>query len=490
MQRDGQRRVALVVAVLDVEARVVLLDPGVLELQRLDLGGDDGPLDGGGRRDHLAGARVQRRQVGEVAVQAAAQALGLADVDDPAGRVAEPVDPRRRRDRPRRRTVRRRVCHALQPTCRRASRRARRDGRGRCPGVAARTAPVPPFAGAARPRRRRGRDRRRRVDRPRSHHRPDAALASRRPARGRDPAGRAARPPGAAARPVGGPARLPALRARRADRGRRGAHPPRPARGDRVRLELARPGRDATVSVPRDDGAGLPRADRAGGAAAAPSAARRRSTRCSRACSAPSRPTSDAPAAGGLRAGAPCRQLAVTTDLPDARPTGGRRRPAPAGLRRARADARRRRVPRDGRRSLLAPSALRAGAARGRACSPGRAVVVLPGHRAACARSGRAAPGPALGVAQVLSGAGWAAWLLLPAARHAGADVDRVTCCSCRRTSWRSAVCSPSAACAAHRDRLAALDTAVLAVALGVLVWALVGSSLVGRRAVQPRSPR
>ena len=38
VQRDGEARVALVVAVLDVEPRVELLDPGVLQLQRLDLG--------------------------------------------------------------------------------------------------------------------------------------------------------------------------------------------------------------------------------------------------------------------------------------------------------------------------------------------------------------------------------------------------------------------------------------------------------------------
>ena len=113
VQRDGQARVALVVAVLDVEAGVVLLDPGVLQLQRLDLGADHGPLHGGGRGDHLAGAGVQRPGVLEVARQPAAQALGLADVDDPTGRVAEPVHARSDRDRPRRRTVRRRVCHAV-----------------------------------------------------------------------------------------------------------------------------------------------------------------------------------------------------------------------------------------------------------------------------------------------------------------------------------------------------------------------------------------
>ena len=93
VQGDREARVALVVAVADVEPRVELLDPVVLELQRLDLGADDGPLDARRGRHHLPGARVQARDVGEVAVQPLAEALGLADVDDPAVRVAEPVDP-------------------------------------------------------------------------------------------------------------------------------------------------------------------------------------------------------------------------------------------------------------------------------------------------------------------------------------------------------------------------------------------------------------
>ena len=111
VERHGQPRVGLVVAVLDVEARVVLLDPGVLQLQRLDLGLDDGPLDRGRGRDHPGGALVQVRDVLEVRRHPGPQALGLADVDDPTARVAEPVDPRRVRDRPRGRAVRRRVRH-------------------------------------------------------------------------------------------------------------------------------------------------------------------------------------------------------------------------------------------------------------------------------------------------------------------------------------------------------------------------------------------
>ena len=114
VQRDGQHRVRLVVAVPDVEPRVELLDPVVLELQRLDLGGDDRPLDGGRRRHHLAGARVQPGQIGEVGVQPAAQALRLADVHDPATGVAELVDAGSLRNRAHGGAIRRGICHAVK----------------------------------------------------------------------------------------------------------------------------------------------------------------------------------------------------------------------------------------------------------------------------------------------------------------------------------------------------------------------------------------
>lgn len=94
VHRHREVRVALVVAVLDVEPGVVLLDPGVLQLQRLDLGGHHRPFHGRGGRDHGAGARVQVRQVLEVVRQALAQALRLSDVDHPAVLVTEPVHPR------------------------------------------------------------------------------------------------------------------------------------------------------------------------------------------------------------------------------------------------------------------------------------------------------------------------------------------------------------------------------------------------------------
>jgi hypothetical protein len=64
--RDREHRIALVIAVADVEPRVELFDPVVLELQRLDLGGDDSPLDRCRRGHHLTRAGVQRGQIRKV----------------------------------------------------------------------------------------------------------------------------------------------------------------------------------------------------------------------------------------------------------------------------------------------------------------------------------------------------------------------------------------------------------------------------------------
>ena len=65
VQRDREARVALVVAVADVEPRVELLDPVVLELEGLDLGADDGPVDAPTRSSPsggCAGAGRRRRR--------------------------------------------------------------------------------------------------------------------------------------------------------------------------------------------------------------------------------------------------------------------------------------------------------------------------------------------------------------------------------------------------------------------------------------------
>ena len=82
-----------------------------------------------------------------------------------------------------------------------------------------------------------------------------------------------------------------------------------------------------------------------------------------------------------------------------------------------------------------------------------------------------------LAAGQLLHAAGWATWLLLPALGHpAPAWSGDVLFLSAYGLSVGGLLALGGLR--RHRDRLAALDTAVLAVALGVLVWALVGSSL------------
>ena len=100
VQRHREVGVGLVVAVPHVEPWVELLDPGVLQLQRLDLGRHDDPVDRACGRHHRLGAWVQPVRVLEVRGQPGSQALGLPDVDDPPGGVPEAVDARVGRDRP------------------------------------------------------------------------------------------------------------------------------------------------------------------------------------------------------------------------------------------------------------------------------------------------------------------------------------------------------------------------------------------------------
>ena len=92
VEADRDVRVGLVVAQPDVEARLVLLDEGLLGEQRLGLGGDGERLD----VVDLVGqrARAVLRRVGEVARDPLADRLRLADVDDAPARVAEQVDAR------------------------------------------------------------------------------------------------------------------------------------------------------------------------------------------------------------------------------------------------------------------------------------------------------------------------------------------------------------------------------------------------------------
>ena len=89
---EAKRQVGLVVDQADVVARLVLLDQVVLEEERLLLVGDEQGVEVG---DPLAQeGQVEAAVVGggEVAADAGAQALGLADVEDCAAVVLEEVD--------------------------------------------------------------------------------------------------------------------------------------------------------------------------------------------------------------------------------------------------------------------------------------------------------------------------------------------------------------------------------------------------------------
>src|SRR4029079_1439775 len=88
-----------------------LLDPAVLQLQRLDLGVDRRPLHPGRRRDHRGCAGVEVADVLEVRRQPGTEVLRLADVDHPATGVTELVDARLGGDLAGLRAVRRRVGH-------------------------------------------------------------------------------------------------------------------------------------------------------------------------------------------------------------------------------------------------------------------------------------------------------------------------------------------------------------------------------------------
>ena len=99
VERDREKRVALVVAQADVEARPVLLDEAPLEHQRLDLVAHLDPLHGLRRRHHLRRTRMHVARILEVVRQPLTQAGCLADIDDPAERVLELVRPGRIRNR-------------------------------------------------------------------------------------------------------------------------------------------------------------------------------------------------------------------------------------------------------------------------------------------------------------------------------------------------------------------------------------------------------
>ena len=94
IDRNRQVRVRLIVTERYVEARRKLLNPGVLQLQRLHLARHHGPLHARRRMHHRVGLRAQRLRGREIAVEAVAQVLRLAHVDDAAVSIAETVNAR------------------------------------------------------------------------------------------------------------------------------------------------------------------------------------------------------------------------------------------------------------------------------------------------------------------------------------------------------------------------------------------------------------
>ena len=92
--RHRQKRVALVVPQAHVEAGLVLLDQAVLQHDGFHVVTDLDPFDGLGLGDHLSRAGRKVGRVLEVVVEAAAQGLGLPDIDDPAIPVPELVGAR------------------------------------------------------------------------------------------------------------------------------------------------------------------------------------------------------------------------------------------------------------------------------------------------------------------------------------------------------------------------------------------------------------
>ena len=116
VHRDGEPGVGLVVAVLHVEPRVELLDPRVLELERLEFVAHHRPFDLVRGAHHRLGAEVQCRGVREVGVQALTQVFCLAHVEDVTERIEEPVHPGVRGDAARAWAVARGIGHAGQPT--------------------------------------------------------------------------------------------------------------------------------------------------------------------------------------------------------------------------------------------------------------------------------------------------------------------------------------------------------------------------------------
>ncbi|CAB4879630.1 unannotated protein [freshwater metagenome] len=99
--RDSQVGIGLVVTEFHVETWVVLLDPRVLEGERLDLSADHDPVDVHGGLHHRGRSRMQGRRILEVARQSGTQIARLSDIDHASVVIAKPVHPGIRGDRAR-----------------------------------------------------------------------------------------------------------------------------------------------------------------------------------------------------------------------------------------------------------------------------------------------------------------------------------------------------------------------------------------------------
>ena len=111
---DHEVRVGLVVLEAHVERRMELVDPGDLELQRLDVALHDGPLHGCRGGHHPARALVQRAERCEVVREPCPEVLGLAHVQHAPVGVEESVHARVGGDLPRLRAIWNGAAHPRQ----------------------------------------------------------------------------------------------------------------------------------------------------------------------------------------------------------------------------------------------------------------------------------------------------------------------------------------------------------------------------------------
>ena len=91
-RRKADEGVALIVLEQNVVARLVLLDEGVFEDQRLELARNEDGVEPVDLRDHAAGLFVVARAELEILADAVFELLRLADVDDLTARVHHQID--------------------------------------------------------------------------------------------------------------------------------------------------------------------------------------------------------------------------------------------------------------------------------------------------------------------------------------------------------------------------------------------------------------